>query len=251
MDTPCPYLSGQRERKLMTEIQGRDAVATYSRLSRAGFRRSHNYAYRPACGDCDACIPVRVRAEDFVPGDSLRRVRRLNESLAVQDRPAAATKEQYALFARYLRSRHGDGEMAGMTYTDYRMMVGETRLNTHLTEFREPGGQLVAACLTDWLEDGPSAVYSFFEPDLAKRSLGTFMVLWLIESLDLDDRGHIPIYVGDDDTDEDAFRALRGRGLGILVGEASQVTGARFHLATCGEVYRFLHRLRDSVPVKS
>lgn len=194
METPCPYLSGQRERKLMTEIQGRDAVATYSRLSRAGFRRSHNYAYRPACSDCGACVPVRVRAEDFVPGDSLRRVRRLNESLAVHDRPAAATKEQYALFARYLRSRHGDGEMVGMTYTDYRMMVGETRLNTRLTELREPGGRLVAACLTDWLEDGPSAVYSFFEPDLAKRSLGTFMVLWLIESARR--RGLPHVYLG-------------------------------------------------------
>ena len=106
----------------------------------------------------------------------------MNEALAVDDRPAAATEEQYALFARYLKSRHGDGEMAGMTFVDYGMMVGETRLNTRLTEFREPGGRLVAACLTDWLDDGPSAVYSFFEPDLAKRSLGTFMVLWLIET---------------------------------------------------------------------
>jgi len=182
MDTPCPYLPEQRERKLMTEIQGRDAVAVYSRLSRAGFRRSHNYAYRPACSDCDACVPVRVRADDFAPGHSLRRVRRLNEALAVDDRPAAATEEQYALFARYLRSRHGDGEMAGMTFVDYRMMVGETRLNTRLTEFRDTNGRLVAACLADWLDDGPSAVYSFFDPDLAKRSLGTFMVLWLIET---------------------------------------------------------------------
>ncbi len=182
METPCPYLPGRRERKLMTEIQGRDAVVTYSRLSRAGFRRSHNYAYRPACSACDACIPVRVRASDFMPGDSLRRVWRLNESLIADDRPASATQDQYALFARYLRSRHGDGEMAGMTYVDYRMMVGETRLDTRLTEFREPGGRLVAACLTDCLEDGPSAVYSFFEPELSKRSLGTFMVLWLIEA---------------------------------------------------------------------
>ena len=194
METPCPYLSGQRERKLMTEIQGRDAVAVYSRLSSAGFRRSHNYAYRPACGACSACVPVRVRAADFTPGQSLRRVRRLNDALAVDDRPAAPTEEQYALFTRYLRSRHGDGEMAGMTYTDYGMMVGETRLNTRLTEFREPDGRLAAACLTDWLEDGPSAVYSFFDPDLAKRSLGSFMVLWLIETAQR--RGLPHVYLG-------------------------------------------------------
>lgn len=181
-ETPCPYLSGRRERKLMTEIQGPGAVATYSRLSRAGFRRSHNYAYRPACSGCKACVPVRVVADAFRPGRSLRRVRHLNVALSIDDRPAEPTEEQFALFTRYLRSRHGDGEMAGMTYTDYGMMVGETRLDTRLTEFREPDGRLVAVCLTDWLEDGPSAVYSFFEPDLVGRSLGTFMVLWLIEA---------------------------------------------------------------------
>jgi arginine-tRNA-protein transferase len=194
METPCPYLTGRRERKLMTEIHGPDAVATYSRLSRAGFRRSHNYAYRPACGACSACVPVRVLTGAFKPGRSLRRVRRLNEALSIDDRPAEPTEEQYTLFTRYLRSRHGGGEMAGMTYTDYGMMVGETRLNTRLTEFREPDGRLVAVCLTDWLEDGPSAVYSFFDPDLAERSLGTFMVLWLIEAARRSGLAHV--YLG-------------------------------------------------------
>ncbi|MDH3476406.1 MAG: arginyltransferase, partial [Rhodospirillales bacterium] len=72
METPCPYLPGRRERKLMTEMRPPDATAAYSSLSRAGFRRSHNYAYRPACRDCTACVPVRVRAAEFTPGRSLR-----------------------------------------------------------------------------------------------------------------------------------------------------------------------------------
>jgi arginine-tRNA-protein transferase len=194
METPCPYLAGRRERKLMTEIHSPDAIGTYSRLSRAGFRRSHNFAYRPACGDCTACVPVRVRVDEFKPSPSLRRVRRLNAALTIEDRPPEATEEQFAVFTLYLESRHNDGEMAGMSFGDYRTMVCETRLDTRLTEFREPDGRLAAACLTDWLEDGPSAVYSFYAPDLARRSLGTFMVLWLIEAARR--RGLPHVYLG-------------------------------------------------------
>ncbi len=194
METPCPYLAGRRERKLLTEIGGPEAVARYNNLSRAGFRRSHNFAYRPACADCDACVPVRVRADAFRPSRSLRRVARMNAALTAADRPPQATMEQYQLFSRYVRWRHSDGEMAAMDFTDYRTMIEDTRLKTRLTEFREADGRLVAACLTDWLEDGPSAVYSFFAPDLAGRSLGTFMVLWLIEAARRRDLPHV--YLG-------------------------------------------------------
>jgi arginine-tRNA-protein transferase len=194
METPCPYLAGRRERKLMTEIQEPDPVGTYGRLSRAGFRRSHNFAYRPACGGCAACVPVRILVDGFKPSASLRRVARLNATLEIDDRPAVATNEQYAVFTRYLNSRHDDGEMAGMSFADYRTMVCDTRLDTRLTEFRQPDGRLAAACLTDWLEDGPSAVYSFFAPEAAKRSLGTYMVLWLIEAAR--QRGLPHVYLG-------------------------------------------------------
>lgn len=194
METPCPYLPGQRERKLMTEIQGRQAVAIYSGLSRAGFRRSHNFAYRPSCTSCSACVPVRVLAGQFKLSRSLRRVRSMNKGLRVEERPSQATREQFALFNRYIRSRHGDGEMAGMNFEEYKGMVEETCLDTSVAEFREPDGTLVAACLTDWLEEGPSAVYSFFEPTLARRSFGNHMVLWLIEAAQR--RGQPHVYLG-------------------------------------------------------
>lgn len=181
METPCPYLTGRNERKLMTEIEGGQASENYSMLSRAGFRRSHNYAYRPACSGCAACVAVRVPVRDFTPGRSLRRVARQNQGLTAEDLPAHATREQYAVFNRYIRSRHGDGEMADMTFSEYRAMVEDSRLDTRVTEFRDSDGELVAACLTDVLEDGFSAVYSFFEPSLARRSLGNYMVLWLIQ----------------------------------------------------------------------
>jgi arginine-tRNA-protein transferase len=193
-ETPCPYLPGRRERKLITELTGPTVLPRYSLLSRAGFRRSHNFAYRPACAGCGACVPVRVAADRFRVSRSLRRVARANAGLAAGDRPARASTEQYALFARYIASRHDDGEMAGMTIDDYRGMLEHTLVETGLVEFRAGDGSLVAGCLTDWLDDGPSAVYSFFEPAWARRSLGTYIVLWLIEEARR--RGLPHVYLG-------------------------------------------------------
>lgn len=181
-ESPCPYLPGRRERKIVTEIPATGADGRYALLSRAGFRRSHNFAYRPACTGCTACVPVRVPVADFAPGASLRRVARRNGDLRAEHKPARATAEQYALFARYIGSRHGDGEMAGMSYADYRGMVEQSRIDSRITEFRDPAGTLLAACLADWLDDGPSAVYSFFAPEAERRSLGSYMILWLIDA---------------------------------------------------------------------
>ncbi len=181
-ESPCPYLAGRRERKLITEVTGPEATARYTLLSRAGFRRSHQFAYRPACSDCAACVPVRIDAAGFAPGPSLRRVARANAGLSAEQRPAKATREQYELFARYIDSRHGDGEMADMTMLDYQAMVEQSRIETRMAEFRDPDGRLVAACLFDALGDGLSGVYSFFEPALSRRSLGTYTVLWLVEA---------------------------------------------------------------------
>lgn len=180
-ETPCPYLPGRLERKLLTDISGPGARRLYDRLSLAGFRRSHSFAYRPACADCQACVPVRVKTEAFRPSKSQKRCRAANLTLSVVESGARATQEQYRLFARYIRSRHGDGDMARMGFQDFRGMIEETCLDSRIAEFREADGRLVAACLSDWLEDGPSAVYSYFEPELSSRGLGTYMVLWLIE----------------------------------------------------------------------
>jgi arginine-tRNA-protein transferase len=177
---PCPYVAGRTERKVVTEISGPEAEALHDRLSRAGFRRSHNIAYAPVCPGCNACIPIRIPAAGFEPDRGLRRIARANELLEGHELPARATAEQYQLFQRYQQARHGDGDMATMSFYDYRAMVEDTPIDTFVVEFREPDDRLVGACLTDRLGDGLSAVYSFFAPDLARRSLGTFAILWLI-----------------------------------------------------------------------
>ncbi|MGE5545499.1 MAG: arginyltransferase [Solirubrobacterales bacterium] len=178
---PCPYIAGRLERKIVTELNGPDAEVLHEALSRAGFRRSHSIAYTPACPGCTACIPVRIVAAGFERDKTMRKVWRTNADLVARKVPARATAEQYRLFSRYQESRHAGGDMALMGFYDYRSMVEDSPIDTVLVEFRRPDGTLTAVCLADQMSDGVSAVYSFFEPDLAPRSLGTYVVMWLVE----------------------------------------------------------------------
>jgi leucyl-tRNA---protein transferase len=181
--SPCPYLAGKEERKVFTHLVGERAPELNNILTHGGFRRSQSIAYRPACEGCRACISVRVLAGEFRPTRSMRRITRRNDDITSEMRLATPTSEQYAIFRAYLDSRHRDGGMADMTVLDYAMMVEDSHVETRTVEYRRrvPGssspGELIAVALTDVLDDGLSMVYSFFEPDEAARSLGTFMVL--------------------------------------------------------------------------
>jgi leucyl-tRNA---protein transferase len=178
---PCPYLPGRTERKVVTELTGPDSEALHDRLSRAGFRRSHNIAYAPVCPNCKACVPIRIPVGLFEPDRGLRRIARANIALTAREVPAIATVEQFQLFQRYQRARHGDGDMAAMSFYDYRAMVEDTPIETFVTEFRDPAQRLVGCCLVDKLGDGLSAVYSFYDAEGAFKSLGTFTILNLID----------------------------------------------------------------------
>lgn len=177
----CPYVPGRAERKLIIELGGSGAALFYDDLSRAGFRRSHRFAYRPACRGCSSCVPVRIAVARFGHTRSTRRIRNTNCDISGRLVAARATPEQFRLFSAYQHLRHSDSDMASMTYADYRGMVEDTPVRTAIAEFRDGCGELVAASLIDLLDDGVSAVYSFYDPLQPKRSLGTWSVLWLVE----------------------------------------------------------------------
>ncbi len=185
--SPCPYLAGREERKVFTHLVGERAGELNDLLTHGGFRRSQSIAYRPACETCRACVSVRVVAEDFRPTRSMRRVVERNGDLIAEMRVPVPTSEQYSVFRGYLDSRHRDGGMADMTVLDYAMMVEDSHVDTRVVEYRRRGadsrltgrgnGPLLGVALTDLLSDGLSMVYSFFDPDAAGRSLGTFIIL--------------------------------------------------------------------------
>ena len=180
---PCPYLEGRMGRKLFTALQGEHAQKLNDTLSKQGFRRSQNVLYRPSCAECSACLSARIRVADFVPSRTQGRTMRKNRDLRRNATSPWATEDQFALFRRYLDDRHAQGGMADMDIFEFAAMIEETPIRSRVIEYTRPAGPgqdsrpLAAVCLTDVFDDGLSMVYSFYEPDLTPRSLGTYLIL--------------------------------------------------------------------------
>jgi arginine-tRNA-protein transferase len=180
--SPCPYLPDRYERKVFAHLPLSDGAAINDALTQVGFRRSQNIAYRPACEGCDACVSARIPATDYPYSRSERRALERNGDLVRNLVEAEATMEQFDLLRRYLLARHAEGGMADMTWADYVAMVEDTSARTHLIEYRATSndrgpGDLIACVLVDVLCDGLSLVYSFYAPEMARRSLGSFIIL--------------------------------------------------------------------------
>ena len=179
--SPCPYLPDRMERKIFTQLDPLDGPHLNNYLTHAGFRRSQNVIYRPACETCRECRSLRVDVNAFQAGRSFKRTLKRNSDLIIETKYAAATDEQFDLLQRYLHHRHAGGGMSSMDFERYEMMVEECASETEITEFRTQDGTLIAAMLVDHLTDGMSLVYSFFDPIEEHRSLGNFMILKHIE----------------------------------------------------------------------
>ncbi len=179
----CPYLPEQREQKLVTLIQDGD-TDSFAELTDRGFRRSHQAAYHPICPNCQACKALRVRVQDFRPNKTQRRLLRRYANLHLAMDPPVVDAAHWALFRAYVRARHPDGSMAAMTQAAFAEMVSDTPVETRLMTWRDggPDGTLVAACIADLLPNGLSAVYSYFSVRPAYPSLGTFVILDLIQT---------------------------------------------------------------------
>ena len=175
--SPCPYLDGQSERKVFTQLDPLSGPHLNDYLTHSGFRRSQNVLYRPACETCSACKSLRVSTGDFKPSKSQRRVINKNADISREVCEPYATQEQFDLLRSYLDTRHAGGGMTDMDFARYETMVEECASRTLIIEYRDANRKLIACCLADELSDGLSMVYSFFDVTLTKRSLGKFMIL--------------------------------------------------------------------------
>ncbi|HYD17966.1 MAG TPA: arginyltransferase [Patescibacteria group bacterium] len=176
---PCPYLEGQIEQKVATLLNPAE-MPLAPRLIERGFRRSQGMFYRQKCPTCRACIAARIRLRDFQPNDSFRRVLRKNEDLHFTIEESQASFPLYELFSKYLHTRHPDGGMTEMAYGAFQQMMNESPMDSKFLVARK-GDEILGVMQFDELPDGASAVYSFFNPDEEKRSLGTWLVLKLCE----------------------------------------------------------------------
>ena len=172
----CGYLPSQQAVSLVVDPETPMDRRLYTHLVQKGFRRSGDTVYRPCCPACDACISLRVDADAFRPNRSQRRVQRRNADLVCLETAPVCDEEHFALYAGYLAARHAGGGMDSPTPDSYRRFLFASHQETLFLDFRLDG-RLVCTTVLDVLEDGLSAVYTFFEPTLKQRGLGVLAIL--------------------------------------------------------------------------
>ena len=177
----CSYLDDQEASTLFLDPQQTVTAEIYDALTQLGFRRSGQHLYRPQCDACNACQSVRVRVADFKPSRQQNRAFKRNQDLSWKLVPTDFNQEHYQLYERYLNSRHADGDMYPPSEEQFKNFLLVNQRWSNLVEFRDPDGKLVAVAAVDQLQDGLSAIYTFFDPEEKDSSLGVFAILWQLK----------------------------------------------------------------------
>jgi len=180
---PCSYLPGRDARSQVATPTHLIDAEVYSTLVRRGFRRSGAFTYRPHCINCEACIPVRLPVAEFQYSRAQRRAIRNHADLTIRQRPLAFFAEHYALYTRYQNARHAGGGMDEDGHEQYAHFLLQSNVDTRLIEFSD-GDAVRMVSIIDVLEDGLSSVYTFYDPDVAGASFGTYNILWQARQCD-------------------------------------------------------------------
>lgn len=177
---PCSYLDDQQATTLFVDPDTIINQTIYSELADVGFRRSGQHIYRPQCESCQACIAARIPVEHFHRKRSHRKIWNRNQDLQIEAVTDISAIEYYQLYEKYISVRHSDGDMYPPNREQFDSFLTDEMDITRYYTFKS-GERLLAVVVIDLMERGLSAIYTYFDPDMERRSLGTFAILWQVE----------------------------------------------------------------------
>ncbi len=189
----CPYLEDQKSASIIVDPEHEISIDLFSMLSRSGFRRSGEMLYSPKCPTCNACVSVRIPAAQFTPSRSQKRVWKKNSDLTVQIEHVSFQQHHFDLYLRYQQARHSDSSMCDDDPSKYTAFIESKFSKSKFVCFYQDE-ELVGISVVDQFTGGLSAVYTFFEPELADRSLGTYAILYLVRLAQVKDVPYV--YLG-------------------------------------------------------
>ncbi|MEE3165730.1 MAG: arginyltransferase [Pseudomonadota bacterium] len=172
----CAYKSHMHEKKIFSFIPNEDGEDLYNLLIQKGFRRSQNILYRQVCEKCSSCRSIRIIIDGFIPSKSQKRIRNKNKGLFNIKLIDYPSMEQFLLFKKYLSFKHPKSEMNEMLFEEYKNMIADSGIQSRIMEYRHKE-RLIACCISDFLKDSLSLVYSFYDPAYLKNSLGKYIIL--------------------------------------------------------------------------
>ncbi len=176
---PCSYLPEKYEQLLVFVTDEPNNQRAYDKLIRAGFRRSGEQIYRPQCLQCQSCHSIRIPVEDFCPSKSQKRILKRNRGLEVR-LSQSESSEYYPLYERYINGRHSDGSMYPASRQQYDSFIHASWSRVLFMEITQ-NDNLVGVAVMDKVENALSALYTFFHPELADQSIGTYSILQQIQ----------------------------------------------------------------------
>lgn len=189
----CSYLPDQETKSLFLDPKIEVSSGLYSQLNQMGFRRSGMYVYKPHCDNCNACRSCRVLAFDFAPSRSQKRIAKRNQHLNVENLSWAQVHAAYPLYERYINERHADGDMYPANTQQFESFLLEVLESTEFVGFYDDE-KLICVSVIDIVDDGLSALYTFFDPDYQRNALGVNAILWQIDECKR--RGLPYVYLG-------------------------------------------------------
>ena len=177
----CGYIPNQSAQSIVATPYKQVNNTAYDELIKKGFRRSGQYIYKPRCSKCNSCIPIRINVNNFKNSKSQKRVRKKNRDLTFRILPLNFNEEHFELYLKYQRARHAAGVTNSDDIADYNDFLIKSNVSTKILEFRDSMGVLKIISIVDFLNDGLSAVYTFYDTESKSNSYGTHSILCLIQ----------------------------------------------------------------------